>query len=76
MIDYLEKSRIDLIIEMADAMNSAVVRLSAVHDNDPLLFEIIAASYSMAIKDLDKVAPMFRMLVCELLKTRNGVDDE
>jgi hypothetical protein len=51
-------------------MNSTVAKLSAIHDNDPMLTEIIAASYSMAIKDLDKVEPGFRMLMVKMLDVK------
>ena len=69
-MDYLQKSRAELIVEIASAMNGAVARLSAIHDNDPMLIEIIAASYSMAIKDLDKVEPGFKMLMYKLLQPK------
>lgn len=70
MMDELEDSRAEVIIDISNAILKAAGTALIPHGNDPQAKAILAAAYTMAIKRSEAAAPRLGAVVSEMLKAR------
>jgi len=70
-MDDMTRARVESIVEMTEEIKEAIIKASKKHGDDPNLGHIVSASLTMAIRDINKIAPGFTKLMYHMLENEN-----
>lgn len=70
-MDEMTRARVESIVEMTADIMDAIIKISKKHGDDPNLGHIVSASLTMAIRDINKIAPGFTGLMRAMLENED-----
>lgn len=70
-MDEMTRARVESIIEMTEEIKEAIIKASKKHGDDPNLGHIVSSSLTLAIRDINKIAPGFTGLMRAMLENED-----
>jgi len=67
-MDELHQARIESIIELSNDIMQAIIKNAKIHGDDPNLGHIVSSAITLAIRDLNRLAPGFTELMYRMLE--------